>query len=207
MSRYLDKCAIPDLVGSPFSALAVLCADTTPIDSITIDEWKDKETSIRANFTTDVWITGVDGMLSCQYWNKNSDWKRYTGPWNHTFAQPVVVVGTRFDPVTPWYEARNTVDLMNSGHDQVNAVLITHDGHGHCSTTQTSQCTDYIREFLVNDVVPPQNVYCQAETHIFHQRWSCFGSSYIHSFSIFTSFVIKSRYVFLRILRLFRAHL
>jgi pimeloyl-ACP methyl ester carboxylesterase len=163
-----DQCTITYPLGSPFSGTAVLCADTTPLGQVPLIQWKEMERTIRANFTADVGITGALGMLSCQYWNKNDDWKRFTGPWNHTFARPVVVVGTRFDPVTPWYEARDTVALMNQGHDQLNAVLLTHDGHGHCSISQFSSCSaNYIKEFLVNDIVPPQNAYCQAETPVF----------------------------------------
>jgi hypothetical protein len=168
LSSGQDVCLAKPRPGSLFSQAAVLCADTTPMPPIPLDQWKELETSIRANFTTDVGITGVLGMKTCQYWNKDAQWKRYYGPWNQTFANPVVVVGTRFDPVTPWYEARDTVELMNQGHGQLNAVLLTHDGHGHCSANQFSACTaKYIREFLVNDIVPPRNAYCKAEAVIF----------------------------------------
>ena len=51
---------------------------------------------------------------------------RYTGPWNATTPNPVLVVGTRLDRARPiWAPAPSP--------PAGNAVLLTHDGYGHIS--------------------------------------------------------------------------
>jgi TAP-like protein len=49
----------------------------------------------------------------CQPW---PGWDRdhYDGPWNHRTANPVLVVGNRFDPATP-YHGMVTVDRLLRG--------------------------------------------------------------------------------------------
>jgi pimeloyl-ACP methyl ester carboxylesterase len=176
VSQYMpsqgDVCLINPPTGSVFSGLGVLCADGTPTPpNLSLDEMRALEISIGANFTAEVGMREGLGMMPCHYWNKDLTWKRYTGSWNHTFANPLLVVGTRFDPVTPWYEARDTTELLNQGHQKPNAILLTHDGHGHCSVNQISSCTaKYIREFLVHDIIPPSNAYCATDNPVFSDK-------------------------------------
>jgi pimeloyl-ACP methyl ester carboxylesterase len=194
-SRYMasqgDVCLINPPTGSLFSGLGVLCADGTPAPDLSLDEMRALEISIGANFTADVGIRDMLGMLPCNFWGKDLTWNRFTGPWNHTFANPVLVVGTRFDPVTPWYEARDTTQLMNEGHHKSNAVLLTHDGHGHCSANQFSSCTSkYIREFLIDGIVPPSNAYCTADTPIFSDQPHALRNAISIDFSVYRPHVL-----------------
>jgi len=60
---------------------------------------------------------------------------RYTGPWSAVTKVPVLVIGTRFDPNTPFVNARMLEHLLG------NAILLTHDGYGHTSSADPSECT------------------------------------------------------------------
>ena len=47
---------------------------------------------------------------------------------------PILVIGTRFDPNTPYADARRTARRLG------NAVLLTHDGYSHTSRNDPSAC-------------------------------------------------------------------
>ena len=59
---------------------------------------------------------------------------RYTGPWNAATRHPVLVIGTRFDPQTPFGNARRAAQRLG------NAALLVHDGYGHLSRRDPSTC-------------------------------------------------------------------
>lgn len=75
---------------------------------------------------------------------------RYTGPWNATTPNPILVIGTRFDPNTPLRNARLAARRLG------NAVLLTHDGYGHTSQRDPSTCVmQATSRYLVNLTTPP----------------------------------------------------
>ena len=78
-------------------------------------------------------------VLSWWRWAPCASWPvrsadRYTGPWNVTTSNPILVIGTRFDPNTPYADARRTARRLG------NAVLLTHDGYSHTSRNDPSEC-------------------------------------------------------------------
>src|SRR5262249_26289385 len=65
--------------------------------------------------------------VPCAAWPVvNAD--RYTGPWNSSTPNPVLVIGTRYDPQTAYRSARRVARLLG------NARLLTFDGYGHTTT-------------------------------------------------------------------------
>ncbi len=70
---------------------------------------------------------------ACASWPTQSA-DRYTGPWDATTKDPILVIGTRFDSNTPYADARRTARRLG------NAVLLTHDGYGHTSDNDPSTC-------------------------------------------------------------------
>jgi hypothetical protein len=70
---------------------------------------------------------------SCASWPTRSA-DRYTGPWNASTRNPILVIGTRFDPQTPFRSARKAARRLG------NAVLLVHDGYGHLSRRDPSTC-------------------------------------------------------------------
>ncbi len=61
---------------------------------------------------------------------------RYTGPWNRSTPNPILVIGNRYDPQTAYAGARRVARLLG------NARLVTLDGYGHTSDVDPSRCID-----------------------------------------------------------------
>lgn len=70
-------------------------------------------------------------------------------------APPILVIGTTNDPATPYQWAVALADQLSSG------VLITYEGEGHTAYNGESACVnDAVEEFLINDVVPTDDLAC-----------------------------------------------
>ena len=83
---------------------------------------------------------------------------RYTGPWNAATRSPVLVVGTRFDPNTAYANAVATARRLG------NAVLLTHDGYGHISLTDPSECVKRATgRYLVTLRAPARGTVCASD--------------------------------------------
>jgi pimeloyl-ACP methyl ester carboxylesterase len=83
----------------------------------------------------------------------------YQGPWNATTKNPILLIGTRHDPSTPYINAVRSARRL--GH----AVLLTHDGYGHVSFQDPSTCIDQARvAYLVRLITPPKGTVCRSDT-------------------------------------------
>lgn len=83
---------------------------------------------------------------------------RYTGPWNAGTEIPILLIGTRYDPNTGYQNAVHSERLLG------NAVLLTHDGYGHLSFQDPSQCIEAARtQYLVDLMVPARGTVCAAD--------------------------------------------
>jgi pimeloyl-ACP methyl ester carboxylesterase len=96
-------------------------------------------------------------LAPCASWPASSA-DRYTGPWNATTRNPILVIGTRFDPNTPLRSARLAARRLG------NAVLLTHDGYGHLSQRDPSTCIiQATSRYLVNLTTPPPGTVCPSD--------------------------------------------
>jgi hypothetical protein len=93
----------------------------------------------------------------CASWRAHSA-NRYTGPWNAFTDNPILVIGTRFDPNQPFVNAIRTAGRLS------NAVLLIHDGYSHISSNDPSA---YIKRatgaYLVDLVTPPPGTVCPSD--------------------------------------------
>jgi pimeloyl-ACP methyl ester carboxylesterase len=81
----------------------------------------------------------------------------YRGPWNATTKNRILVIGTRNDPATAYTNAVRVARRLG------NAVLLTHDGYGHVSFQDPSQCIDRARiAYLVRLNTPPKGTVCRS---------------------------------------------
>jgi len=91
----------------------------------------------------------------CASWQARSA-ERYTGPWNVTTANPILVIGNRYDPRTKY--ANSVLASRRLG----NAVLLTLQGYGHTSDADGSSCIDEaVAKYLVTKTTPPVGTVCQ----------------------------------------------
>jgi pimeloyl-ACP methyl ester carboxylesterase len=89
----------------------------------------------------------------CAVW-PGADGDRYLGPFNRSTRNPVLVVGTTFDPATR-YEGAVTVSTL-----MPNASLLTVQGWAHTSLL-LSQCADQaVAGYLLTTVPPPFGTAC-----------------------------------------------
>ncbi len=86
----------------------------------------------------------------------------YRGPWTASTPNPILLIGTRYDPNTPYASAVHAEHLLG------NAVLLTHDGYGHVSYQDSSTCIEDARvAYLVDLITPPPGTICKADQQPF----------------------------------------
>jgi pimeloyl-ACP methyl ester carboxylesterase len=72
-------------------------------------------------------------------------------------AAPIVVVGTKFDPATPYKWALGLSSQLTS------SVLLTYEGDGHTAYMRGSECIDNeIENYLVEGIIPAKDISCPA---------------------------------------------
>lgn len=103
------------------------------------------------------WISSI-----CHPWpGKDAD--RYTGPWTKKTSKPVLVVGNRFDPATPYHGAQTLDRLLPRSR------LLTLEGWGHTSLFK-SLCVDtHVSRYLLSTRVPPDGTDCAPDVVPFAQ--------------------------------------
>jgi pimeloyl-ACP methyl ester carboxylesterase len=103
------------------------------------------------------WITSI-----CQPW-PGQDADRYDGPWTRRTSNPVLVVGTRFDPATRYQGAVILDNLLPRSR------LLTLDGWGHTSFLASACIDGHVSGYLLTARVPPRGTVCQPDVVPFAQ--------------------------------------
>jgi pimeloyl-ACP methyl ester carboxylesterase len=97
------------------------------------------------------WFTSI-----CQPWPGWDD-DHYDGPWNRTTADPVLVVGTRFDPATPFHGAVTVDRLLPRSR------LLTLAGWGHTSLFSSACIDAYVSTYFLTSRVPARGTVCEPD--------------------------------------------
>ncbi|CEL63020.1 Carboxylesterase B OS=Mycobacterium tuberculosis GN=caeB PE=3 SV=1 [Rhizoctonia solani AG-1 IB] len=104
----------------------------------------------------------IDGGLYCHRWPVRAV-ERYAGPWNKKLANPILVIGTEGDPVTPLASAKKVADALGDS-----AILIEQDDYGHLSIAMHSNCTiSALQDYFVNNKLPGQDKLCGTNQQLF----------------------------------------
>jgi pimeloyl-ACP methyl ester carboxylesterase len=91
----------------------------------------------------------------CAYWPAGTEQDRYTGPWNRPTADPILVIGTTGDPVTPYQSS------VAMARDLARARLLTVDGFGHTEFFNPSDCAStYEFSYLTTGTLPSPGTVC-----------------------------------------------
>lgn len=109
-------------------------------------------------------VSVYDGpVLAWILWAPCSTWpvpavNRYTGPWDAATPNPILVIGTRFDPRTAYRSSVIAARTLG------NAVLLTHDGYGHTSDEDPSACIQRrVAAYLIDLTSPPRGTVCRSD--------------------------------------------
>ncbi|MFE7772597.1 alpha/beta hydrolase [Streptomyces sp. NPDC057445] len=83
----------------------------------------------------------------------------YRGPWNKPTAHPVLLVGTTYDPATPYSGAQAMAEEL------ADARLLTHNGYGHTALLNPSSCVNrYESSYFIDGTLPPAGATCRQDT-------------------------------------------
>jgi pimeloyl-ACP methyl ester carboxylesterase len=140
------------------SATALQCADK-PAPRLGPQAWPTIIGRLRRVSPFSV-VNGWWLAVPCAAWPVlNAD--RYTGPWNRTTHNPILVIGNRYDPQTAYQGARRVARLLG------NARLVTLDGYGHTSQVDPSSCIDRtVIAYLIRPATARQKT-CHADRQPF----------------------------------------
>ena len=84
--------------------------------------------------------------------------KANPGPYRAKGSAPIVVIGTKHDPATPYSWAQNMRKTLD------NSVLLTREGDGHAAYGGGSPCIDTsVDKYLLTGEVPKDGLVCPAE--------------------------------------------
>jgi len=139
------------------SFLAITCADTNnPRDPF---RWPEVAAARDRRFGP---FGSFWAYLSepCATWPAR-DRDRYTGPFTRRTSAPILIVGTRFDPASPYQNA------VAVARELPRSRLLTLDGWGHVAFGKSGCIADNIDRYLVAGALPPPGTTCQPDQRPF----------------------------------------
>lgn len=99
---------------------------------------------------------------NCRPWPGEGDGE-YDGPFDASTAEPVLVIGNRFDPATRLAGAATVADLLPRSR------LVTLDGWGHTSLFQSGCVDRKVNEYLLTTRVPRPGRICVPDAEPFER--------------------------------------
>jgi pimeloyl-ACP methyl ester carboxylesterase len=150
---YIPKRGFPHYFNAIESFAPVACGDSdNPHD---YSAWSTTGTTEEASYAPFgriwTWVSSI-----CAKW-PFVDNDRYTGPFTHTTAHPVLVVGNLWDPATRYQGAVTASNLLPGSR------LLTVHGWGHTSLF-LSACADEVQaRYLVDLTLPPAGTVCNQD--------------------------------------------
>jgi pimeloyl-ACP methyl ester carboxylesterase len=149
--------AVPSYSNQPEALRAIVCADTTNPRNPQAWPALGRAADARTPFVGTYWASISQ---PCATWPAR-DRARYLGPWNATTANPALIVGTRFDPATPYRNSEAlAAELPGSG-------LLTLEGVGHTSFGQGRCISTAVGQYLVSGTLPAANTTCSPDRQPF----------------------------------------
>ena len=157
----------PGLAPMDESQVAIICADTdTPDDPRawpSIARRADRRSPYFGSLLTYL------SQQPCASW-RTRDPDRYLGPWDARTSAPALILGTRFDPVTPYEDAVKLARIMPRSR------LLTLDGYGH-TTILASACTaQAVERYLLEVALPRRGTVCAPDFQPFDQPTAPLGA-------------------------------
>ncbi|MCX4824591.1 alpha/beta hydrolase [Streptomyces sp. NBC_01142] len=133
---------------------AVLCSDSpNPRDPAAYHAMEEASVT-RAGDAGRFWTWATSG---CADWPAVAA-NRYRGPWNKPTAHPVLVVGTTYDPSTPYSNSQAMAEEL------ADARLLTNNGYGHTALINPSSCIKaHEGRYIIDGTLPPAGTVCRQD--------------------------------------------
>ncbi|MFF3849259.1 alpha/beta hydrolase [Streptomyces sp. NPDC002328] len=136
-------------------ATAVFCGDSPNPRDPAAYRTAEEASGARHGDAARYWTWAVE---PCATWPAKAA-APYTGPWNKPTPNPVLVVGTTYDPSTSYEGAKAMAEEL------ADARLLTHQGYGHTALLNPSTCVnDHVSRYLVDGFLPPPGTSCEPDT-------------------------------------------
>jgi hypothetical protein len=131
--------------------LGVLCSDSPHPDDPAQYPAQAAFAAARSGVVGPPLAWGIEG---CADWPVLSP-DRYSGPFNHLTAAPVLVVANTVDPAEPY------ADAIAMSRDLARARLLTVNGYGDTATLTGNGCVDAIEDaYFVTGALPRPGTVC-----------------------------------------------
>ncbi|KAH7345035.1 TAP-like protein-domain-containing protein [Rhizoctonia solani] len=147
---------------------AVTCLDSLPFDGPSTwptaetlaDEAINRIRKVSPHFGISATLSEPDG--GCEFWPAKGA-ERFTGPWNHTLAYPVLIASTMVDPITPLTSAKLVNKLLGNS-----SRLLIQNNAGHVTLSGVSTCTAKVfLAYFGNGTLPEDGSICETDTQPF----------------------------------------
>lgn len=99
--------------------------------------------------------------MACTRWKFQAK-ERYLGNFNVSTRSPLLFIGSPYDPVTP------LVSAVNMSLSFQNAFVVQHNGYGHTTLPDASNCTNnIIQSFFTEGKLPKNGTKCEPNNPLF----------------------------------------
>ncbi|CAE6371345.1 unnamed protein product [Rhizoctonia solani] len=151
-----------DYPAPDYAFQGVTCADATDPGSTSTKDVFDFLVHVTRTVSPMFGPSWGDGGFYCHHWPVRAV-ERYTGPWNKQLANPILVIGNKADPVTPFVSAKKVADALGDS-----AALIQQDEYGHTSLAMHSNCTiAALKNYFVHNKLPTHELHCGTDQPLF----------------------------------------
>ncbi|KAG8687540.1 hypothetical protein FRC11_007064, partial [Ceratobasidium sp. 423] len=154
--------AIAEEPAPDYSFQGVTCADVIDAGNVTTKDVFDMLVRTARNVSPMFGPIWGDAGFYCHHWPVRAV-ERFTGPWNKTLSNTILVIANEADPITPFLGAKNVADALGDS-----AVLIEQDDYGQVSLTMHSNCTvSALQEYFLHNKLPAQDTFCGTDQVLF----------------------------------------
>ncbi|KAF8335935.1 TAP-like protein-domain-containing protein [Cantharellus anzutake] len=163
--RHLDRLGKRDSGVSTYdyASQAITCADAVDAGNVTTSDVFGEILLASQNVSEMFGPMFADAGFWCHKWPSRAT-ERFTGPWNSTLKNKILVVGNQADPITPYPGAKLVADLLG----EANAVIVEQRDFGHTSLAEHSDCTfRVIYDYFANGTLPVDESICGTNQVLF----------------------------------------
>ncbi|KAG8721741.1 hypothetical protein FRC08_010622 [Ceratobasidium sp. 394] len=151
-----------DPPSTDYAFQAVACADAADPGNITTKAVFDSLVDSARTASPIFGQLWSEAGLYCHNWPVRAV-ERFTGPFNKTLSNKIIVVGNEADPSTPFLSAKNVADALGDS-----AILIEQDDFGHISLAMHSDCTQgALTDYFLNNTLPSSDKFCGTNQVLF----------------------------------------
>ncbi|KAF8319323.1 hypothetical protein DL93DRAFT_2225266 [Clavulina sp. PMI_390] len=149
-----------NIIANNIASMAITCADSPDAGNITTQDMFDALLAT-AN-VSQTWGPTWVGNYICHKWPKRAV-ERYTGPWNASLPEKVLVIANQGDPITPKGGAELVASMLGNS-----SAFLLRDGYGHTSLGEASTCTSaVISQYFTNGTTPALGTVCSTDRNYF----------------------------------------